>query len=256
MNVKDKVAVVVGGASGMAKATAEALAAAGAKLAIIDLPASRGQEVAAELGNGTTFHAIDITDYAGVEDVLNTVVTEHGAIHIGINVAGMGFAKRTLTREGPHSLEEFRQSIEINLIATFNLVRLQAAHMANNAPEDDERGVIINTSSIAAFEGQIGQVAYAASKSGIIGMTFTAARDLGSLGIRVNAIAPSLFDTGLTQGAPEEIKSSLVAGAAFPLRMGRPEEYACLAKAIVENSMLNGGTIRLDAGQRFQPKIG
>ena len=166
-----------------------------------------------------------------------------------------GIAKRTLTREGPHPLDEFRRVVDLNLVATFNLLRLEADHMRRNEPsEDEERGVIINTASIAAFEGQIGQVAYAAAKSGIVGMTFTAARDLGSVGIRVMAIAPSLFDTGLTRLAPPELKAKLVEGAAFPHRMGKPDEYAKLAVAIVENPMLNGFTIRLDAAQRFQPK--
>jgi NAD(P)-dependent dehydrogenase (short-subunit alcohol dehydrogenase family) len=161
---------------------------------------------------------------------------------------------RTLTREGPHPLDQFQRVINLNLIATFNLNRLQAWHMSRNEPEDDERGVIINTASIAAFEGQIGQVAYTAAKAGIAGMALTMARDLGSVGVRVLAIAPSLFSTGLVKGVTEEMASGLTKDAAFPKRMGRPEEYAKLAVAIVENPMLNGGTIRLDAGTRFAPK--
>jgi NAD(P)-dependent dehydrogenase (short-subunit alcohol dehydrogenase family) len=161
---------------------------------------------------------------------------------------------RTLTKNGPHPLAEFRRVVELNLIATFNLNRLEAFHMSGNEPEDEERGVIIDTASIAAFEGQIGQVAYTAAKAGIAGMVFTMARDLGSLGIRVMAIAPSLFTTGLTQGIPDEMAAGLTKDAAFPKRMGRPEEYGRLAVAIVENPMLNGSTIRLDAGQRFAPK--
>ena len=161
---------------------------------------------------------------------------------------------RTLTKEGPHPLGDFRRVIELNLIATFNLNRLQAFHMSANEPEDDERGVIINTASIAAFAGQIGQVAYTAAKAGIAGMSLTMARDLGSLGIRVLAIAPSLFSTGITEGIPDEYAQVLTKDAAFPKRMGRPEEYGRLAVAIVENPMLNGSTIRLDAGQRFAPK--
>jgi NAD(P)-dependent dehydrogenase (short-subunit alcohol dehydrogenase family) len=161
---------------------------------------------------------------------------------------------RTLTRQGPHALDAFRQVVDLNLVATFNLNRLQAHHMSTNEPEDGERGVIIDTASIAAFEGQIGQVAYTASKAGIAGMTLTMARDLGSLGIRVMAIAPSLFSTGITQGIPDEYATALTKDAAFPKRMGRPEEYGRLAVAIVENPMLNGSTIRLDAGQRFAPK--
>jgi NAD(P)-dependent dehydrogenase (short-subunit alcohol dehydrogenase family) len=175
-------------------------------------------------------------------------------LHIAINTAGGGIAKRTLTKDGPHPLDDFRKVIELNLIATFNLNRLQASHMSANEPEDGERGVIIDTASIAAFEGQIGQVAYTAAKAGIAGMMLTMARDLGSLGIRSVAIAPSLFSTGLTEGIPDEFAEMLTKDAAFPKRMGRPEEYARLALAIVETPMLNGSTIRLDAGQHFAPK--
>jgi len=254
VEIEGKVAVVVGGASGMARATAYELATAGAKIAIFDLPASEGADVARDIGRDALFCATDVTDDDAVEAALDRVLEELGAIHIGINVAGGGAARRTVSRSGPHPMAEFRRVVELNLCATFNLVRLQADRMSRNAPEDGERGVIINTSSIAAFEGQIGQVAYAAAKSGIIGLTFTAARDLGSLGVRVLAIAPSLFDTGLTKLAPPAMKEALVDGAAFPRRMGRPEEYARLARAIVETPMLNGTTIRLDAAQRFQPK--
>lgn len=254
MKVDGKVAVVVGGASGMARATAEELAGAGAKIAILDLPSSEGAKVAEEIGGGTIFLPLDIMDEQAVEASIDEVVDEFGAIHIGVNVAGGGTARRTVSRDGPHPLDEFRRVVELNLVSTFNLVRLEADRMTRNEPENDERGVIINTASIAAFEGQIGQVAYAAAKSGIVGMTFTAARDLGSMGIRVVAIAPSLFDTGLTRLAPPEMKAKLVDGAAFPRRMGQPEEFGRLARAIVETPMLNGTTIRLDAGQRFGPK--
>src|ERR1700733_1785813 len=182
------------------------------------------------------------------------VVEDLGALHIAVNTAGGGVSARTLSKSGPHSLDAFRSVIELNLIATFNLNRLQAWHMSHNEPNDDERGVIINTSSIAAFEGQIGQVAYSAAKAAIAGMTLTMARDLGSLGIRVTAVAPSLFATGITSRIPETMASELTRDAAFPRRMGRPDEYAALALSIVENQMLNGSTIRLDAGQRFAPK--
>ena len=177
-----------------------------------------------------------------------------GGLHVAVNTAGGGIAKRTLSKDGPHPIDDFRRVIDLNLIATFNLNRLQAQAMSANEPEDGERGVIINTASIAAFEGQIGQVAYTAAKAGIAGMSLTMARDLGGLGIRVNTIAPSLFSTGLTEGIPDEFAEVLTKDAAFPKRMGRPDEYAKLAIAIVENPMLNGGTIRLDAGQRFAPK--
>jgi NAD(P)-dependent dehydrogenase (short-subunit alcohol dehydrogenase family) len=252
VQIEGKKAVVVGGASGMARATAEMLHERGAAVAILDLPTSAGAEVAA--GLGASFHPLDVTDEDAVERAMGDAVAGLGGLHIAVNTAGGGFARRTLTKEGPHPLGDFRRIIELNLVATFNLNRLQAFHMSTNEPEDGERGVIIDTASIAAFEGQIGQVAYAASKAGIAGMVFTMARDLGSLGIRVVAIAPSLFSTGITRGIPDEFAEALTKDAAFPRRMGRPEEYGRLALAIVENPMLNAGCIRLDAGQRFAPK--
>jgi NAD(P)-dependent dehydrogenase (short-subunit alcohol dehydrogenase family) len=252
VEIDGKGAVIVGGASGMARAAAEQLHAKGAKIAILDLPTSKGQEVADALGG--TFHPVDVMDEADVESALDAAVEALGDLWIAINTAGGGTAKRTLGKDGPHPLDEFRRVVELNLIATFNLNRLQAAHMAENEPEDGERGVMIDTASIAAFEGQIGQVAYSAAKAGIAGMMLTMARDLGSLGIRAVAVAPSLFSTGITEGIPDEFADVLTKDAAFPKRMGRPDEYGRLAVAIVENPMLNGGTIRLDAGQRFAPK--
>lgn len=252
MEVAGKKAVVVGGASGMARASAELLAERGASVAILDLESSAGAEVAKGLGG--SFFPVDVTDETLTESALDDAVATLGGLHIAINTAGGGIAKRTLTKDGPHPLDDFRKVIELNLIATFNLNRLQASHMSANEPEDGERGVIIDTASIAAFEGQIGQVAYTAAKAGIAGMMLTMARDLGSLGIRSVAIAPSLFSTGLTEGIPDEFAEMLTKDAAFPKRMGRPEEYARLALAIVETPMLNGSTIRLDAGQHFAPK--
>jgi len=252
MEIKGKKAVIVGGASGMARASAEMLAERGASVAILDLPQSAGAEVASALSG--TFHPIDVTDFEGVEHVLAEAVEALGGLHIAVNTAGGGAARRTLSKEGPHPLAEFQRVIDLNLVGTFNLNRLQAFHMSKNEPEDDERGVIIDTASIAAFEGQIGQVAYTAAKAGIAGMTLTMARDLGSLGIRVVAIAPSLFSTGITKGIPDNFAEALTKDAAFPKRMGRPEEYGRLVVAIVETAMLNGGCIRLDAGQRFAPK--
>jgi NAD(P)-dependent dehydrogenase (short-subunit alcohol dehydrogenase family) len=252
VEIKGKKAVIVGGASGMARASAELLKEKGADVAILDLPTSAGAEVASALGG--SFHPVDVMDEHNVERALADAVGQLGGLHIAVNTAGGGIGKRTLTKEGPHPLDEFRRTIELNLIATFNLNRLQAHHMSTNDPEDGERGVMINTASIAAFEGQIGQVAYTAAKAGIAGMTLTMARDLGSLGIRVLSIAPSLFSTGITQGIPDEFADVLTKDAAFPKRMGRPEEYGKLAVAIVENPMLNGSCIRLDAGQRFAPK--
>jgi len=248
-----KQAIIVGGASGMARSTAERFSAGGASIAILDLPASAGGEVASGLGG--TFHPVDVMDDDAVEAAIDDAAAALGGVHIAVNTAGGGIGARTLSKEGPHPLADFRRVIELNLISTFNVNRLAAAHMATNEPEDGERGVIINTASIAAFEGQIGQVAYTAAKAGIAGMALTMARDLGSLGIRVLAIAPSLFATGLTAGIPDEYEKSLTKDAAFPRRMGRPDEFARLAVAIVENPMLNGSTIRLDAGQRFAPKL-
>jgi NAD(P)-dependent dehydrogenase (short-subunit alcohol dehydrogenase family) len=252
VDIAGKKAVVVGGASGMARATAESLAQKGASVAILDLPTSAGAEVAAELGG--VFAPVNVMDEEETERALDHVVEQLGGLHIAVNTAGGGTAMRTLTKQGPHPLAEFRRVIELNLIATFNLNRLQANHMSRNEPEDDERGVIIDTASIAAFEGQIGQVAYTAAKAGIAGMTFTMARDLGSIGVRVLAIAPSLFATGLTHGIPDDMAANLVRDAAFPKRLGRPEEFARLAIAIVETPMLNGLCIRLDAGTRFAPR--
>jgi NAD(P)-dependent dehydrogenase (short-subunit alcohol dehydrogenase family) len=251
VNIQGKKAVIVGGASGMARASAEQLHEKGASVAILDLASSKGAEVADSLGG--TFHPVDVTDMEGTEAALDAAVEALGGLHIVVNTAGGGVAKRTLAKEGPHPIEDFRRVIELNLIATFNICRLGAAHMAKNEPEDEERGVLISTASIAAFEGQIGQVAYTAAKAGNAGMTLTMARDLGSLGIRAQAIAPSLFATGLTAGIPDEFEKALTKDAAFPKRMGRPDEYGRLVVAIVENPMLNGGCIRLDAGQRFPP---
>jgi len=252
VEIRDKLAVIVGGASGMARASAELLHEKGASIAILDLPTSAGEEVAKGLGG--TFHPVNVTDDDNVEHAMSDAVDALGGLHIAVNTAGGGTAMRTLSKDGPHPIAEFRRVVELNLIATFNLNRLQAFHMAKNEPENGERGVMIDTASIAAFEGQIGQVAYTAAKAGIAGMMLTMARDLGSLGIRAVAIAPSLFSTGITKGIPDEFAEVLTKDAAFPKRMGQPEEYGRLVCAIVENPMLNGSCIRLDAGQRFAPK--
>ena len=247
--------MVVGGASGMARATAEMLVREGARVAILDRPGSKGEEVASTIGGGTCFYPCDVTDFTGAEAAIVRAADALGSLHFGINTAGGGVAKRTLTKEGPHPLDIFRAVIDLNLVASFNVARLQAERMSRNEPDENgERGVILMTASIAAFEGQIGQVAYSAAKAGIAGMTLTMARDLGSLGIRVVTIAPSLFNTGLTQGIPKEMEDGLTKDAAFPKRMGRPEEYAHMAKALFENPMVNGLTLRLDGGQRFAPK--
>ena len=253
MKISGRAAVVVGGASGMAKATAEMLVREGAQVSILDLPGSKGAQVAKELGG--SFHACDVTDFTGTEAALAAACDELGALHFLCNTAGGGVAKRTLAKEGPHPLDVFRRVVDLNLVATFNIARLAAERMSRNEPDENgERGVLVHTASIAAFEGQIGQVAYTAAKAGIAGMSLTMARDLGSLGIRVVTIAPSLFATGLTRGIPDAMEAALTKDAAFPKRMGKPEEYARLAQAIFETPMLNGTTIRLDGGQRFAPK--
>lgn len=256
MEIKGKKAVVFGGASGMGRASAELLVARGAEVAVLDRPDTAGPEIAAALG--ADFHPVDITDFAATEQALTKAVDSLGRLHISVTTAGGGKVERTLGKNGPHDLGTFRQVLDLNAVATFNISRLAAAHMSRNEPEDPddtgERGVIINTSSVAAFEGQIGQVAYTAAKAAIAGMCLTMARDLGSLGIRVLAIAPSLFDTGATAKIPDETRAHLVKDAAFPKRLGRPEEYAKLAIAIIDNPMLNGQCLRLDAGQRFAPK--
>src|SRR6201991_1809111 len=252
MEINGKKVVVIGGASGMGRASAELLAEGGAQVAILDREGSDGKTVAE--GVRGDFYPVDVTDFAGTEETLQTAVDKLGGLHVVVTTAGGGVAKRTMTKSGPHDLESFQSTIDLNLVATFNISRLAAAHMSKNEPEDEERGVIINTASIAAFEGQIGQVAYTAAKAAIAGMCLTMARDLGSMGIRVLAIAPSLFATGLTKGIPDEFAKALTKDAAFPKRLGKPEEYAKLVLAIVENPMLNGQCLRLDAGQRFAPK--
>lgn len=252
MKIDQKKAIIVGGASGMARASAELLRERGAHIAILDRPTSEGKAVAERLGG--VFFELDVTDAEETEQAIAGAVEALGGLHISVNTAGGGIARRTLSKDGPHPLDDFRRIIELNLISSFNVARLAAAAMSENEPEDEERGVIISTASIAAFEGQIGQVAYTAAKAGIAGMALTMARDLGGLGIRALAIAPSLFATGATKGIPEEYEQQLTKDAAFPKRMGRPEEYAKLVGAIVENAMLNGQCIRLDGGQRFAPR--
>lgn len=253
MEIQGSKAILIGGASGFARATAERIAAQGGTVAILDREGTAGPEVAHALGG--SWHPCNVLDFEGIELVIAEAVEALGGLDIAVNTAGGGKAGRTLSRQGPFSLDDFRSVIDLNLIGTFNTNRLCADHMSRTDPNDDgERGVLINTASIAAFEGQIGQVAYTAAKAGIAGMTLTMARDLGSLGIRVNTIAPSLFATGLTARVTDEMAENLTKDSAFPKRLGRPDEYAKLAVAIIENAMLNGDTIRLDAGTRFMPK--
>src|SRR5262245_18938859 len=235
MKIDGARAMVVGGASGMARATAELLVREGARVAILDRDISKGEEAAGEIGGGTRFYRCDVTDFAATEAAIKRAADDLGALHFGVNTAGGGIAKRTLTKEGPHPLDEFRAVIDLNLIASFNVARLQAERMARNETnKNGARGVILMTALMAGFEGQVRPVADSAAKAGIAGMTLTMARDLGSLGIRVVTIAPSLFHTGLTQGIAKVMEDGLIREAASPKRMGRPEEYALMARAIFE----------------------
>ncbi len=255
MEINGLRAAMVGGASGMCHATARRIVDGGGTVAIIDQEDSDGRAVAEDLGG--SWHPCDVMDFDAFEVVFQEAVDAMGGLDAAVNTPGGtgGRRGRTISKTGPFPLDDFRWVIDLNLNATFNLSRLSAWHMSKNEANDDgERGVIINTSSIAAFEGQIGQVPYAAAKAAVSGMTLPMARDLGSLGIRVNTVAPSLFQTGLTAGATPDRVDNLTKDAAFPRRMGLPDEYARLAIAIIENPMLNGDTIRLDGGQRFAPK--
>jgi NAD(P)-dependent dehydrogenase (short-subunit alcohol dehydrogenase family) len=255
MQIQGAGAVVTGGASGLGGATVRELVAAGARVAILDLPRSPGEKVAAELGRGTIFCPCDVTKADQVEAAIDRAVAELGGIRIAVNCAGIGWAQRTVTKEGPHPLEPFMKVVEVNLVGTFNAIRFEADRMSKNATDaDGERGVIVNTASVAGYDGQIGQIAYAASKAAVIGMTLPVARDLSSLGIRVVTIAPGLFDTPLLAGLPEPARQALAANIPFPRRLGRPTEYAHLARSIIENGMLNGEVIRLDGALRMPPK--
>jgi NAD(P)-dependent dehydrogenase (short-subunit alcohol dehydrogenase family) len=248
-------ALVAGGASGLGEATARALSAAGAAVTIADLNAERGAALAAELGPTASFVAADVTDEAAVSAAVEKAASVEGGLRISVCCAGIGWAERVAHKRGPHNLEFFSNVVKVNLIGTFNVLRLAAAAMSENEPDaEGERGVCVNTASIAAYDGQIGQVAYAASKGGIVGMTLPAARDMASRGIRVVTIAPGLFDTPLLAALPEEARDALGAGIPFPSRLGRPEEYARLVGQIVANPMLNGETIRLDGALRMPPK--
>jgi 3-hydroxyacyl-CoA dehydrogenase / 3-hydroxy-2-methylbutyryl-CoA dehydrogenase len=248
-------AVITGGASGLGRATAARLAAAGARVALLDRPASAGADVAKSLGPAAVFTPADVTSADEVTGALERAVGACGGLNVLVNCAGIGTAMKTFGKAGPARLEDFARVIQVNLIGTFNCIRLAAVHMARNTPTaDGERGVVINTASVAAFDGQIGQAAYSASKGGIVGMTLPVARDLAELGIRVVTIAPGIFETPLLGTLPDPVRVSLANQVPFPKRLGRPEEYAALAEQIVTNVMLNGETIRLDGAIRMQPR--
>jgi NAD(P)-dependent dehydrogenase (short-subunit alcohol dehydrogenase family) len=255
MEINGITAVVTGGASGLGGATVERLAAQGANVIILDRDAERGASLAGKIGGAARFVEADVTSEEQVAAVLKLAQEQFGGLRVLVNCAGIGMAMRTFTKNGPHPLDVFEKVIKINLIGTFNCIRLAAEYMAANEPNPHgERGVIINTASVAAFDGQIGQAAYSASKGGIVGMTLPIARDLARNGIRVCTIAPGIFNTPLMASLPEEAQQSLAQQVPFPPRLGKPAEYAQLAQAIIENPMLNGETIRLDGAIRMGPK--
>jgi NAD(P)-dependent dehydrogenase (short-subunit alcohol dehydrogenase family) len=253
MNIDGSGALVAGGASGLGEATARLLHARGADVVIADLNEDKGSTLANDLG--AQFVRADVTEPDQVEQAVSAAAALPGGLRISVCCAGIGWAERIASGRGPHQLQPFETVVRVNLIGTFNVLRIAAAAMLESEPTAaGERGVCINTASIAAFDGQIGQVSYSASKGGIVGMTLPAARDLARGGIRVCTIAPGLFDTPLLAGLPEEHRQALAATIPFPPRLGLPEEYAALALHIVENEMLNGETIRLDGALRMAPK--
>jgi len=253
MDFKDVPAIVTGGASGLGEGAARVLAAAGARVAILDLQEEAGQKVAEELGG--IFVRCDVSSAESAEAAFAAAREAHGPCGIAVNCAGIAPAGKIVGRDGPMPLENFNKVIQVNLVGSFNIMRLAAAEMATREPNGDgERGVIISTASIAAYEGQIGQVAYSASKGGVVSMTLQAARELAKQGVRVNTIAPGLFLTPMMSGFPQEVQDSLAATLPFPQRLGRPEEYGMLVEQIVKNPLLNGETIRLDCALRMAPK--
>jgi 3-hydroxyacyl-CoA dehydrogenase / 3-hydroxy-2-methylbutyryl-CoA dehydrogenase len=256
MQLKEKTAFITGAASGLGLATARCFIDSGANVLLFDLDAARVEAAAAELGECAAWAAGDVSDEGQVQAAIARAVEKFGAIHINVNSAGVGSAAKTVGRDGPMALEQFNRIIRINLIGTFNVLRLCAAAMTANKPvnDDGERGVIVNVASVAAYDGQMGQAAYSASKGGIVSMTLPIARDLAREGIRVMTIAPGIFSTPLMQASPQAVKDALVDMIQFPKRMGIPEEFGEMAKTIVESSYLNGEVIRLDAGIRMAPR--
>ena len=256
MDLNNKVALVTGGASGLGRATVEKFVAEGAKVAILDLNEDNAKEVQAALGEeNVQYFLTNVMEEQPVMDAIAGIKEKFGALHVAVNCAGTGYGARIIGKEAPHPLDHFKFIIDLNLVGTFNVMRLAAELMdKNEAGEDGEKGVIINTASIAGYEGQIGQSAYSASKAGVIGLTLTAARDLARHGIRVNTIAPGIFDTPLMKMAPDKVRDPLLDSTQFPHRFGIPSEFGNLAAHIVENTYLNGETIRLDSAMRMKPR--
>jgi NAD(P)-dependent dehydrogenase (short-subunit alcohol dehydrogenase family) len=254
MDPKGLTALVTGGASGLGRATVEALLADGANAVICDLERSNGAAVAKELGDKVAWAPTDVTSEDDVAAAVALAVERFGGLHVVVNCAGIGWAQRTVTRQGPHDMKIFELVLRVNLIGTFNVIRLAADQMAKQEPVGEERGVIVNTASVAAFDGQIGQAAYSASKAGVAGMTLPIARDLSSLLIRVCTIAPGTFDTPMLAGLPEPQRQALADVIPHPRRLGKPSEFGALVRHIVSNPMLNGEVIRLDGAIRMPPK--
>jgi NAD(P)-dependent dehydrogenase (short-subunit alcohol dehydrogenase family) len=255
MQIAGKTFLVSGGSSGLGAACVRMLSGGGGNVVIADVNVQEGEKLAAELGARVRFARTDVTDEASVGAAVTLACQSFGGLHGSIQCAGIALAERVLGKTGPHPLDKFSRVIQINLIGTFNVVRLAAEAMSKNEPAPSgERGVIISTASVAAFDGQIGQAAYAASKGGVVGMTLPMARDLARHGIRVMAIAPGIFDTPLLAGLPEAARQSLSQQVPFPPRLGRPDEFAALSRHIIENEMLNGEVIRLDGAIRMAPK--
>ncbi|MBY8964891.1 3-hydroxyacyl-CoA dehydrogenase [Algiphilus sp. NNCM1] len=255
MQIANHSFLVTGGASGLGAASVRRLASAGGNVIIADLNEEAGEALANELGERARFVRCNVTDPGEVQSAIDLAGKAFGGLHSVVQCAGIGYAEKAVHKEGPHDLDRFTKVIQVNLIGTFNVLRLAAAVMSEQTPnEGGERGVIVNTASVAAFDGQIGQCAYSASKAGVAGMTLPAARDLSRSGIRVVTIAPGLFETPMLLALPEEAQQSLGASVPFPSRLGKPAEYADLAAHIVENAMLNGETIRLDGALRMAPK--
>ena len=256
MELKGKTALITGGASGLGEATVRRFVENGANVVIMDLNQARGEELVAELGASVRYCQVNVVDEAQVQAAVDTAVSEFGGVHIACNFAGIGNAHKTVGKEGPFPLDAFKKVIDINLIGTFNVTRLAAFQMSKQDPvtEDGQRGVIMNTASIAAYEGQIGQVAYSASKGGVVGMMLPIARDLAKLGIRCNTIVPGLIHTPMFSQLPPEAIESLTSGTLNPRRLGVPDEIAKTAQFMVENDYVNGETIRVDSGMRMQPR--
>jgi NAD(P)-dependent dehydrogenase (short-subunit alcohol dehydrogenase family) len=256
MQLSGKVAVITGGSSGLGQVTAETLAAAGARVALFDLNDALGAETAAAIGRAAIYCRVDVTREDDVKSALLSVMQQFGAVHICVNCAGIGSAAKTVSRGEPHALDQFTRIVNVNLIGTFNVLRLAAVEMTRNEPEgiSGERGVIVNTASIAAYDGQTGQAAYAASKGAVVSMTLPIARDLARDGIRCVTIAPGLFETPMVKGLSDKIRAGIEAQLEYPKRFGMPVEFARLVAHIVENPYLNGETIRLDAASRLPPR--